>query len=71
MEPSDYSVNHNMLATQNAIPSFHQDLLQCGDKILEILLHFGFYKYWLMFGLTEDDLRKIETCRIENILILQ
>ena len=74
MKPSDHSVNYSMLArdtkrhTQS--PFFHQDLIQRAGKFLEILLHFVFYDYRVMFGLTEEDLRKIETCYVGNILFL-
>lgn len=46
-------------------------LLQCISVILEILLHFMFYTYWLIYGLPDDDLWKIKTCWRGNALTIK
>jgi hypothetical protein len=39
--------------------------------ILEILLYFMFYTYWLTYDLSDSDLRKTETCWRYNVLIVK
>jgi hypothetical protein len=39
------------------------------SKILGILLYFQYYTFWLLCGLPDDDLWKIETCWKCDVLI--